>query len=149
MHMTSMHQVCRQLDGLSHFHFAPKPVVLEPRVQGLGPEKALPSLSLEDLIPTTENSATVLAPEEVRHSFFPLYCSILPTYCLRPNFHLDLILFHSILTSPTIPLNPYHYLYHPSLSAHPHPPYLISSYLHSSSHSDQGSQERQSGCPRC
>lgn len=58
-------QVCRQLDGLSHFHFTPRPVVLESRVFGAGPENALPSLSLEDIIPTTENSGGLLAPEEV------------------------------------------------------------------------------------
>jgi Mpp10 protein len=58
-------QVCRQLDGLSHFHFTPRPVVLESRVFGAGPENALPSLSLEDVIPTTENSGGLLAPEEV------------------------------------------------------------------------------------
>jgi U3 small nucleolar RNA-associated protein MPP10 len=59
-------QVCRQLDGLSHFHFTPKPVVLESRVFGSGPENALPSLSLEDIIPSTESSSALLAPEEVR-----------------------------------------------------------------------------------
>ena len=71
-HHTSKHhnstisvQVCRQLDGLSHFHFTPRPVVLESRVFGAGPENALPSLSLEDIIPTTENSGGLLAPEEV------------------------------------------------------------------------------------
>ena len=61
-------KVCRQLDGLSHFHFTPKPVVSESRIFGSGPEAALPSLSLEDIIPTTESSSTVLAPEEVRYS---------------------------------------------------------------------------------
>ena len=61
-------QVCRQLDGLSHFHFTPKPVVLESRVFGSGPESALPSLSLEDIIPSTESSSAMLAPEEVRGS---------------------------------------------------------------------------------
>ena len=65
------HKVCRQLDGLSHFHFAPKPVVSEARVHGVsGPEAALPSLSLEDVLPTTENfaaaAASVAAPEEIR-----------------------------------------------------------------------------------
>jgi hypothetical protein len=54
------------LDGLSHFHFTPKPVVLESRVFGSGPETALPSLSLEDIIPSTESSSALLAPEEVR-----------------------------------------------------------------------------------
>ena len=62
-------QVCRQLDGLSHFHYTPKPVVSESRIYGSGPEAALPSLSLEDIIPTTENSSTILAPEEVRSKF--------------------------------------------------------------------------------
>lgn len=40
-------------------------MVLESKVFGAGPENALPSLSLEDIIPTTENSGGLLAPEEV------------------------------------------------------------------------------------
>eukprot|EP00596_Hydrurales_sp_CCMP1899_P005295 CAMPEP_0119045176 /NCGR_PEP_ID=MMETSP1177-20130426/37723_1 /TAXON_ID=2985 /ORGANISM="Ochromonas sp, Strain CCMP1899" /LENGTH=740 /DNA_ID=CAMNT_0007016493 /DNA_START=136 /DNA_END=2358 /DNA_ORIENTATION=- len=61
------HKVCRQLDGLSHFHFTPKPVVSEARIFGSGPEAALPSLSLEDINPMSENTnSTILAPEEVK-----------------------------------------------------------------------------------
>ena len=81
-HHTSKHhnstisvQVCRQLDGLSHFHFTPRPVVLESRVFGAGPENALPSLSLEDIIPTTENSGGLLAPEEVPACLLYIYSS--------------------------------------------------------------------------
>ena len=55
------------LDGLSHFHFSPRPVVSEAKISGSGPEAALPSLALEDILPLTESGATaVAAPEEVQ-----------------------------------------------------------------------------------
>lgn len=60
--LAQFQKVCRQLDALSHFHFTPKPVVQEISVAA-----SVPSLSKEDIAPTTESSAAVvsLAPEEV------------------------------------------------------------------------------------
>ena len=99
-------QVCRQLDGLSHFHYTPKPVVSESRIYGSGPEAALPSLSLEDIIPTTENSSTILAPEEVRSKFSVsilifFFCDILKSqfsifffYNWNLEFHMSWKIFH-------------------------------------------------------
>jgi len=53
------HKICRQLDSLSHFHFAPRAVVMEGSVTTSG----LPSISLEELLPTAESSASLSAPE--------------------------------------------------------------------------------------
>jgi U3 small nucleolar ribonucleoprotein component len=56
--------VCRQLDGLSHFYFAPKPEVEEFAVKPM----AVASISLEDILPTTRTASTLsssLAPEQI------------------------------------------------------------------------------------
>lgn len=57
-------KVCRQLDGLSHFHFAPKPEIFELGVKSV----PVSSISLEDILPTTQAVGTFsssLAPEQV------------------------------------------------------------------------------------
>ena len=56
------HKVCRELDGLSHFHYSPRPIIAEASVSTV----ALPSISMEDIIPTTESLATTAAPEDIR-----------------------------------------------------------------------------------
>lgn len=50
------------MDALSHFHYAPKPVVAEPTITS-----SAPSISMEDIGPTTEHlmAASMQAPEEV------------------------------------------------------------------------------------
>jgi U3 small nucleolar RNA-associated protein MPP10 len=53
------HVVCRELDSLSHFHYTPRPVVAEPVVTGL------PSISLEEVLPSAENHGSTSAPEQV------------------------------------------------------------------------------------
>ncbi len=55
-------QVCRQLDALSHFSYAPKPVVAEAVIKS-----NVPSISMEDIGPTAERLEEVAtqAPEEV------------------------------------------------------------------------------------
>ena len=53
-----------QLDGLSHFFFTPRPVVAEGKITSLS-TVALPSLALEDIVPTVQSSASQLAPEQV------------------------------------------------------------------------------------
>lgn len=56
--------MCRQLDGLSHFHFAPKPDVGELGVKSL----PVSAISLEDILPTAQGVGTFtssLAPEQV------------------------------------------------------------------------------------
>ena len=53
------HKVCRELDALSHFHYTPKPVVVESVITGL------PSIEMEEVIPLTESNVSTKAPEEV------------------------------------------------------------------------------------
>jgi U3 small nucleolar RNA-associated protein MPP10 len=55
-------KVCRQLDALSHFHYAPKPIVAEASVTS-----SAPSIMMEDVGPTSESMLAVSgqAPEEV------------------------------------------------------------------------------------
>ena len=58
------HKICRQLDALSHFHYTPRPIVEEGNVA----KEALPSISLEDVTPTTESASSAFtnaAPETV------------------------------------------------------------------------------------
>ena len=58
------HKICRQLDALSHFHYTPRPVVQEANVSS----EIVPSISLEDVTPTTESAASAFtnsAPEKI------------------------------------------------------------------------------------
>ena len=58
---TLFHKICRQLDTLSHFHYTPRPVVPDASIS----TAAVPSISLEDIIPSTVSGAQAMAPEEV------------------------------------------------------------------------------------
>lgn len=55
--------MCRQLDGLSHFYFSPKPEVQELSVKPM----AVASISLEDVLPGTSVGPhnSTLAPEQI------------------------------------------------------------------------------------
>jgi U3 small nucleolar RNA-associated protein MPP10 len=48
-------QVSRQLDGLSHFYFTPKPIIREPTLRSV---ENVPSLSLEEAAPSILNLAS-------------------------------------------------------------------------------------------
>lgn len=52
--------LCFKLDALSHFHFAPKPVVKE-----MGVREDVPALAMEEIAPIAVAEASLLAPEEL------------------------------------------------------------------------------------
>lgn len=57
-----------QLDELSHFFFAPRPVVADSKLQSLGVSSSLgglSSLELEDIVPLVNSAASQLAPEQI------------------------------------------------------------------------------------
>ena len=65
-------QISRQLDALSHFHFSPRPVVADTKLQTLLPTAStISSLLLEDITPVTAHavSSSQLAPEQVSRMF--------------------------------------------------------------------------------
>eukprot|EP01116_Phalansterium_solitarium_P022193 TRINITY_DN723_c0_g1_i1.p1 TRINITY_DN723_c0_g1~~TRINITY_DN723_c0_g1_i1.p1 ORF type:complete len:671 (+),score=204.85 TRINITY_DN723_c0_g1_i1:515-2527(+) len=53
-------QLCHKLDSLSHFHYAPKPVLQQAEVH-----VNVPSIAMEEVMPVSVSSSTLLAPEEV------------------------------------------------------------------------------------
>ncbi|RLM75363.1 U3 small nucleolar ribonucleoprotein MPP10-like [Panicum miliaceum] len=57
---TLFKRICLKLDALSHFHFAPKPVIEDMSVQA-----NVPALAMEEIAPVAVSDVAMLAPEEI------------------------------------------------------------------------------------
>ncbi|TVT99497.1 hypothetical protein EJB05_55166 [Eragrostis curvula] len=57
---TLFKKICLKLDALSHFHFAPKPVIEDMSIQA-----NVPALAMEEIAPIAVSDAAMLAPEEI------------------------------------------------------------------------------------
>ncbi|KAG6510368.1 hypothetical protein ZIOFF_028378 [Zingiber officinale] len=55
-------KISLKLDALSHFHFAPKPVIEDMSIQ-----VNVPALAMEEVAPLVASDAAMLAPEEIFH----------------------------------------------------------------------------------
>ncbi|TVU50756.1 hypothetical protein EJB05_02145 [Eragrostis curvula] len=53
-------RICLKLDALSHFHFAPKPIIEDTSIQA-----NVPALAMEEIAPVAVSDAAMIAPKEI------------------------------------------------------------------------------------
>ncbi|TVU50780.1 hypothetical protein EJB05_02170, partial [Eragrostis curvula] len=53
-------RICLKLDALSHFHFAPKPIIEDMSIQA-----NVPALAMEEIAPVAVSDAAMIAPKEI------------------------------------------------------------------------------------
>lgn len=60
------HIISKQLDGLSHFHYTPKPVVNDINITSIkNNNTSIKTILIENINPTNESDANALAPDEI------------------------------------------------------------------------------------